>query len=97
LFGHALVVAVGPVLDDEPVGHAQPVGLGGGEGPSGRREGDLDAGVLVVGDERAGLSTPEQARDIVWALLSPELYDALVVRRGWDPERDQSEVVQVGR
>jgi hypothetical protein len=62
------------------------MGLGGGEGPSGRREGDLDAGVLVVGDERAGLSAPEQARDIVWALISPELYDALVVRRGWDPD-----------
>jgi AcrR family transcriptional regulator len=29
---------------------------------------------------------PEQARDIVWALISPELYDALVVRRGWSPD-----------
>lgn len=26
---------------------------------------------------------PEQARDIVWTLTSPELYDLLVTRRGW--------------
>lgn len=26
---------------------------------------------------------PEQARDVVWSLLSPELYDLLVRRRGW--------------
>lgn len=28
----------------------------------------------------------EQARDIVWAYLSPELYDMLVVRRGWSAD-----------
>lgn len=26
---------------------------------------------------------PEQARDIVWTLISPELYDLLVTRRSW--------------
>ena len=26
---------------------------------------------------------PEQARDIVWALVSPDLYDLMITRRGW--------------
>src|SRR5919107_1670339 len=40
-------VPVGPVLDYLPVGHAQPVRLGGGEPPAGRRERLRGAGVLV--------------------------------------------------
>jgi AcrR family transcriptional regulator len=31
--------------------------------------------------------TVEQAADICWAYSSPELYELLVVRRGWPPER----------
>jgi hypothetical protein len=27
------------------------------------------------------------ARDILWTYSSVELYDLLVLRRGWDPER----------
>jgi AcrR family transcriptional regulator len=29
----------------------------------------------------------ERARDIVWALISPEMYDLLVTDRGWTPEQ----------
>jgi AcrR family transcriptional regulator len=39
-----------------------------------------DAGAL-----RPGLD-PERARDLLWALISPELYLLLVVERGWPPE-----------
>jgi AcrR family transcriptional regulator len=35
-----------------------------------------------TGGLRAGLS-PDRARDIVWALISPELYELLVTDRGW--------------
>lgn len=28
----------------------------------------------------------DRARDIVWALISPELYDMLVGHRGWSPD-----------
>lgn len=35
---------------------------------------------------RAGL-TPGGAADLIWALASPEVYDRLVRRRGWSPER----------
>jgi AcrR family transcriptional regulator len=39
-----------------------------------------------VGALRRGLD-PERARDLLWALISPELYLLLVVERGWPPER----------
>ena len=39
-----------------------------------------DAGAL-----RPGLD-PERARDLLWALISPELYQLLVAERGWPPE-----------
>jgi AcrR family transcriptional regulator len=38
-----------------------------------------------VGALRPGLD-PERARDLLWALISPELYQLLVVERGWSPE-----------
>jgi hypothetical protein len=31
--------------------------------------------------------TLEQAADLLWAYNSPELYDLLVIRRGWSAER----------
>jgi len=31
--------------------------------------------------------TLEQARDVLWTCSSPELYDLLVLRRGWSLER----------
>jgi AcrR family transcriptional regulator len=41
-----------------------------------------------AGRLRAGLSTQEAA-DLIWALSSPEWYELLVLRRGWDPNRWQ--------
>ena len=38
------------------------------------------------GHLRAGVSV-EEARDVMWTFCSPELYDLLVVQRGWSPER----------
>jgi len=38
------------------------------------------------GHLRAGISVDE-ARDVLWAYRSPELYDLLVQRRGWSVER----------
>jgi AcrR family transcriptional regulator len=38
------------------------------------------------GDLRAGISLAE-ARDVLWAYSSPELYELLVVRQGWPLER----------
>jgi len=35
---------------------------------------------------RAGV-TPDEAGDLMWTLTAPELYDLLVVRRGWTPEK----------
>jgi len=31
--------------------------------------------------------TVEEARDVLWSLQSPELYEVLVLQRGWEPER----------
>jgi hypothetical protein len=38
------------------------------------------------GDIRTDL-TLDDARDIVWTYTAPELYELLVVRRGWSAER----------
>jgi AcrR family transcriptional regulator len=38
------------------------------------------------GDLRDGM-TLEQARDILWTMSSPELYELLVLRRGWSVDR----------
>jgi AcrR family transcriptional regulator len=38
------------------------------------------------GDLRDGM-TLEQARDILWTMSSPELYELLVLRRGWSIDR----------
>lgn len=43
-------------------------------------------GLAAAGHLRPGI-TVDQAADIMWALNSPELYDLLVTRRGWPPER----------
>jgi len=29
----------------------------------------------------------EEARDVLWLYSAPEIYELLVVRRGWSPER----------
>jgi len=34
--------------------------------------------------------TLEEVRDVLWTFNSPELYDLLVVRRGWSPEQYES-------
>lgn len=39
-------------------------------------------GLANAGHLRPGL-TPEQAADILWTYSSPELYELLVIRRGW--------------
>ena len=41
-------------------------------------------GLAAAGHLRPGI-TVDQAADIMWALVSPELYDLLVTRRGWPP------------
>jgi hypothetical protein len=38
------------------------------------------------GDLKAGV-TVEAATDLMWTYSSPELYELLVVRCGWDPAR----------
>jgi AcrR family transcriptional regulator len=38
------------------------------------------------GDLREGV-TREQARDVLWTISSPELYELLVTRRGWSVDR----------
>lgn len=38
------------------------------------------------GDLRDGI-TLEQARDVLWTISSPELYELLVLRRGWSVDR----------
>jgi AcrR family transcriptional regulator len=42
------------------------------------------AGLAAAGHLRPGL-TVDQAADIMWAYCSPELYELLVIRRGWSP------------
>jgi len=43
-------------------------------------------GLAKAGHLRPGLPV-EQAADIAWAYSSPELYELLVLRRGWTPEQ----------
>ena len=43
-------------------------------------------GLLRAGHLRPGI-TVDHAADILWAYSSPELYDLLVLRRGWTTER----------
>ena len=43
-------------------------------------------GLAAAGHLRPGV-TVDQAADILWAYSSPELYELLVTRRGWPPER----------
>jgi AcrR family transcriptional regulator len=43
-------------------------------------------GLLKAGHLRPGI-TVDQAADIMWAYSSPELYELLVLRRGWSAER----------
>jgi AcrR family transcriptional regulator len=42
--------------------------------------------LLDGGHLRPGI-TPEELRDVLWLASSPELYELLVVRRGWSTER----------
>ena len=43
-------------------------------------------GLAKAGHLRPGI-TPEQAADVMWAYSSPELYELLVIVRGWPAER----------
>jgi hypothetical protein len=43
-------------------------------------------GLLKAGHLRPDI-TADQAADILWAYSSPELYELLVIRRGWPAER----------
>ena len=43
-------------------------------------------GLASAGHLRPGI-TPEQAADIMWTYSSPELYELLVIRRGWPAGR----------
>ncbi len=40
----------------------------------------------LVGHLRAGI-TVEQAADVLWTCSSPELYELLILKRGWPPEQ----------
>jgi AcrR family transcriptional regulator len=37
---------------------------------------------------------PDRARDIVWTLISPEVYELLVVDRGWSPDEYEQWLAQ---
>jgi AcrR family transcriptional regulator len=50
-------------------------------------------GLSDAGHLRPGI-TPSEAADIMWTYSSPELYDLLVIRRGWPAERFGSFVGQ---
>lgn len=55
--------------------------------------------VLVVCQERADLAThpddrPRRARDIVWTLISPEVYELLVIDRDWSPDEYEQWLAQ---
>lgn len=43
-------------------------------------------GLASAGHLRPGI-TADQAADIMWTYSSPELYDLLVLRRGWAADR----------
>jgi AcrR family transcriptional regulator len=47
---------------------------------------NLAAQLIGIGAVRDGL-THSAARDILWTLNSPQLYELLVLRRGWSPDR----------
>ncbi len=51
-----------------------------------RRMTDNAGRLHSAGHLRPGL-TPAQAADVLWAYSSPELYELLVLRRGWTPTR----------
>ena len=42
-------------------------------------------GLYQAGHLRPGI-TPAEAADILWTYSSPDLYDLLVIRRGWSAE-----------
>jgi hypothetical protein len=50
-------------------------------------------GLHEAGHLRANIST-EQAADMMWTYSSPELYDLLVLQRGWSPRRFGSFVAE---
>ncbi|HEY6747952.1 MAG TPA: helix-turn-helix domain-containing protein [Mycobacteriales bacterium] len=53
------------------------------------------SGFVRVMASRATLRVdPEQARDIVWALISPDLYDLFITRRGWSLDAYQDWLAQ---
>ncbi|MEU8814842.1 helix-turn-helix domain-containing protein [Actinoplanes sp. NPDC048796] len=49
--------------------------------------------LAATGGLRADVST-DHGRDLVWALISPEMYDLLVVDRGWSPARYEQWLTQ---
>jgi AcrR family transcriptional regulator len=50
-------------------------------------------GLAQAGHLRPGI-TVDQAADIMWVYSSPELYELLVLRRGWTPERHGQFIAQ---
>lgn len=55
--------------------------------------GQLVQHLVDTGGLRAGVD-PVHARDIIWALISPEMYDLLVTNRGWSPDAYQAWLTQ---
>jgi AcrR family transcriptional regulator len=51
-----------------------------------RRMADNARHLLATGQLRPG-TTPAEVRDVLWTCSSPELYELLVVRRGWTRSR----------
>jgi AcrR family transcriptional regulator len=58
------------------------------QGLDGRRSGMAEfAHHLAEGDHLRADIDEEEAADVLWALNSPELWELLVLRRGWSPDR----------
>lgn len=49
--------------------------------------------LAATGGLRAGLD-PGRARDIVWTLIAPEVYELLVNDRGWSPDEYEEWLAQ---
>ena len=49
--------------------------------------------LAAAGDLRADLN-PDRARDIVWTLISPEVYELVVGDRGWSPDEYEQWLAQ---
>jgi AcrR family transcriptional regulator len=62
---------------------------------AGRREGVMNvARTLAAGAHLRKEVTTDQAADVLWTYSSPELYELLVVERGWSPTEYQQFVAR---